>query len=73
MINELLWALEDARDADATCASIVLTGEGKAFCAGGDFAQMTAGAAERRRSRTRGTTPICSSRWRSSTSRSSRG
>jgi enoyl-CoA hydratase/carnithine racemase len=25
---------------------VVLTGEGKAFCAGGDFAEMTAGAAE---------------------------
>jgi enoyl-CoA hydratase/carnithine racemase len=36
MINELLWALEDAT-ADASVRSIVLTGEGKAFCSGGDF------------------------------------
>jgi enoyl-CoA hydratase/carnithine racemase len=42
MTNELLWALEDARSADEVRA-IVLTGEGKAFCAGGDFAQMTSG------------------------------
>lgn len=39
MIDELLWALEDARGA-AEVRAIVLTGEGKAFCAGGDFAQM---------------------------------
>ncbi len=45
MTNELLWALDDARDA-AEVRVIVLTGEGKAFCAGGDFAEMTAGAAE---------------------------
>lgn len=43
MVNELLWALEDAR-ADEDVRTIVLTGEGKAFCAGGDFAQMTGGA-----------------------------
>jgi enoyl-CoA hydratase/carnithine racemase len=43
MTNELLWALEDARSADEARV-IVLTGEGKAFCAGGDFAQMTSGA-----------------------------
>lgn len=43
MTNELLWALEDARGADEVRA-VVLTGEGKAFCAGGDFAQMTGGA-----------------------------
>ncbi|HEX3769243.1 MAG TPA: enoyl-CoA hydratase-related protein [Polyangiaceae bacterium] len=36
MISELLWALEDAR-ADEAVRAIVLTGEGKAFCAGGDF------------------------------------
>ncbi len=36
MINELLRALEDARAA-ADVRSIVLTGEGKGFCAGGDF------------------------------------
>jgi enoyl-CoA hydratase/carnithine racemase len=45
MSNELLWALEDAREA-AEVRVVVLTGEGKAFCAGGDFAEMTAGAAE---------------------------
>jgi enoyl-CoA hydratase/carnithine racemase len=42
MINELLYALEDAH-ADDAVRSIVLTGEGKAFCAGGDFAQMSEG------------------------------
>jgi enoyl-CoA hydratase/carnithine racemase len=40
MVNELLWALYDAH-ADEDVRVIVLTGEGKAFCAGGDFAQMT--------------------------------
>jgi enoyl-CoA hydratase/carnithine racemase len=45
MSNELLWALEDAREA-AEVRVIVLTGEGKAFCAGGDFAEMTAGTTE---------------------------
>jgi enoyl-CoA hydratase/carnithine racemase len=44
MTNELLWALEDALTADEVRA-IVLTGEGKAFCSGGDFAEMTAGGA----------------------------
>ena len=43
MVNELLYALEDARAVEDV-RSIVLTGEGKAFCAGGDFAQMTGGA-----------------------------
>ncbi len=43
MTNELLWALEDARAADEV-RSIVLTGEGSTFCAGGDFAEMTSGA-----------------------------
>jgi enoyl-CoA hydratase/carnithine racemase len=43
MTNELLWALEDAT-ADESVRSIVLTGAGKAFCAGGDFAQMTGGS-----------------------------
>ncbi len=42
MVNELLYALEDAQ-ADAGVRSIVLTGSGDAFCAGGDFAQMTGG------------------------------
>lgn len=45
MSNELLWALEDARAA-AEVRAIVLTGEGKAFCAGGDFAEMAGGAGE---------------------------
>src|SRR5258708_33199319 len=39
MTNELLWALEDAREDDAV-RIVVLTGEGKTFSAGGDFAQM---------------------------------
>ncbi len=42
MTNELLWALDDAH-ADESVRAVVLTGEGKAFCAGGDFAQMTGG------------------------------
>jgi enoyl-CoA hydratase/carnithine racemase len=45
MTNELLWALDDAH-ADETVRVIVLTGDGRAFCAGGDFAQMTGGDAE---------------------------
>jgi enoyl-CoA hydratase/carnithine racemase len=45
MANELLWALEDARAADDVRA-IVLTGEGSAFCSGGDFAEITSGAEE---------------------------
>jgi len=44
MVNELLHALADAA-ADATARVIVITGSGDAFCAGGDFAQMTGGAA----------------------------
>jgi enoyl-CoA hydratase/carnithine racemase len=45
MVNELLYAIDDAHaDEDIRC--IVLTGEGKAFCAGGDFAQMTGGAGD---------------------------
>ena len=43
MVNELLWALEDAH-ADRAVHSIVLTGSGDAFCAGGDFSQMTQGS-----------------------------
>ncbi len=42
MANELLWALDDACAADDVRA-IVLTGEGSAFCSGGDFAEMTGG------------------------------
>ena len=42
MVNELRWALSDA--ATSAARAVVLTGAGKAFCAGGDFAQMTAGA-----------------------------
>lgn len=45
MVNELLYALGDAH-ADEDVRVIVLTGEGKAFCAGGDFAQMSGGAAD---------------------------
>ena len=43
MINELRWALADA-DGDAMARAIVVTGAGKSFCAGGDFAQMTSGS-----------------------------
>lgn len=42
MVNELLYALDDAHE-DSEIRVVVLTGEGKAFCAGGDFAQMTSG------------------------------
>jgi enoyl-CoA hydratase/carnithine racemase len=44
MANELLYALEEAAN-DSEVRVIVLAGEGKAFCAGGDFQQMTGGAA----------------------------
>lgn len=44
MTNELLWALDDACGDEAVRA-IVITGEGKAFCSGGDFTEMTSGAA----------------------------
>jgi enoyl-CoA hydratase/carnithine racemase len=40
MVNELLHALEDA-GADDEARVVVVTGAGDAFCAGGDFAQMT--------------------------------
>jgi enoyl-CoA hydratase/carnithine racemase len=42
MVNELLYALDDAH-ADEDIRAIILEGsrEGKAFCAGGDFAQMS--------------------------------
>jgi enoyl-CoA hydratase/carnithine racemase len=45
MANELLWALEDARASEEVRA-IVLTGEGEAFCSGGDFAEMRAGVTD---------------------------
>lgn len=40
MVDELLHALADAGD-DPAIGVVVLTGAGDAFCAGGDFAQMT--------------------------------
>ena len=43
MVNELLHALGDAAE-DGAARVIVITGSGDAFCAGGDFAQMTGGA-----------------------------
>ncbi len=43
MANELLDALDRARSEDAVRV-IVLAGDGKVFCAGGDFAEMMAGA-----------------------------
>jgi enoyl-CoA hydratase/carnithine racemase len=42
MINELRYALDDADSAEKIRV-IVITGAGKAFCAGGDFSQMTSG------------------------------
>lgn len=42
MINELRWALSDAEKDDAVRV-LVLTGAGKAFCAGADFAAITGG------------------------------
>jgi enoyl-CoA hydratase/carnithine racemase len=44
MVNELLYALAAAVD-DQEVRAIVLTGAGDAFCAGGDFAQMTGAGA----------------------------
>jgi enoyl-CoA hydratase/carnithine racemase len=45
MTNELLWALEDTTlDPEVRC--IVLTGAGKTFCAGGDFADLSGGASQ---------------------------
>lgn len=43
MTNELLWALADAHE-DPTVRVVVITGHGLAFCAGGDFSQMTGAA-----------------------------
>lgn len=46
MVNELLWALDDAH-ADDVIKVIVVTGHGdKAFCAGGDFGQMSGSSSE---------------------------
>ncbi len=45
MSNELIYALADAAD-DPGIVATVLTGAGDAFCAGGDFSQMTGGGAE---------------------------
>lgn len=42
MVNELLYALDDAKD-DAEVKVVVLTGAGEAFCAGGDLKQMSGG------------------------------
>ena len=44
LINELLWALDDARD-DEDVHVLVLTGNGSVFCAGADLSQM-GGSAE---------------------------
>lgn len=41
MVNELLHVLADAAEDDAV-RTLVLTGAGNAFCAGGDFAQLAA-------------------------------
>ncbi|MCU0693783.1 MAG: enoyl-CoA hydratase/isomerase family protein, partial [Polyangiaceae bacterium] len=43
MVNELLCALDDAWQAPQV-RTIVLTGAGKAFCAGGDFSQVSGSA-----------------------------
>jgi enoyl-CoA hydratase/carnithine racemase len=45
MVNELRWALADAKEDEKTRV-IVITGAGKAFCAGGDFQSMTSGEGE---------------------------
>lgn len=45
MVTELLYALSDAHEDDAVHV-LVLTGDGKVFCAGGDFAQMSGGSSE---------------------------
>ena len=47
MISELLYALEAAH-ADAGVRVIVLTGEGSAFCAGGDFSSLSAPSGDER-------------------------
>jgi enoyl-CoA hydratase/carnithine racemase len=45
MMTEIWWALDDAGAADDV-RSIVLTGEGTAFCSGGDFAEMAASSGD---------------------------
>jgi enoyl-CoA hydratase/carnithine racemase len=45
MVNELVVAIEHAM-ATESVRVVVLTGEGAAFCAGGDFGQMSASAAD---------------------------
>ncbi len=45
MVNELLHALAQY-GSDPAIRVVVVTGEGKAFCAGGDFQQMSGGAAD---------------------------
>ncbi|MFO0663410.1 MAG: enoyl-CoA hydratase-related protein [Polyangiaceae bacterium] len=42
MVNELLHALNEAATAPPVRV-VVITGDGEAFCAGGDFSQMTGG------------------------------
>jgi enoyl-CoA hydratase/carnithine racemase len=42
MVNELLYALDDAKEDDGVKV-VVITGEGEAFCAGGDLKQMSGG------------------------------
>lgn len=45
MMSELLYALEDCAN-DVDTRVIVLTGAGKTFCSGGDFAQMQSGVTD---------------------------
>ncbi len=47
MVNELLHAFADAAE-DAAVRVVVITGAGDAFCAGGDFAQMSSPSMGRR-------------------------
>lgn len=42
MVNEVVWALDDARDDDAVRV-VVITGAGGAFSAGGDLKRMSGG------------------------------
>lgn len=41
LVNELLWALDDAKDNDAVRV-VILTGAAGTFCSGGDLQQMSA-------------------------------